>query len=76
MVQRRRSMWVSDELWQKITIAARLDGRSASSWLRARAEMALAKEIRRVIVAPPTVDEIAEHKAREAARDEQQQQRS
>lgn len=54
-----RTIRVSDELWEKISIAARLDGRSISSWLRSRAEMALAKEIRRVVTSSIPVTTLA-----------------
>jgi hypothetical protein len=50
--QRRRTVWISDELWEKMQVAAKLDGRTVSSWLRSRAELALAKEIRRVVTVP------------------------
>lgn len=50
--QRRRTVWISDELWEKMQVAAKLDGRTVSSWLRSRAELALSKEIRRVVTVP------------------------
>lgn len=49
---RRCTAW-PEETWEKIKIAAKLDGRSVSSWIRSRAEAALAREIRRVVVPAP-----------------------
>ncbi len=34
----RRSVWISDELWEKINKAAAADKRTASAWLRMAAE--------------------------------------
>lgn len=48
--KQRRCFLIADELWEKMTIAARLDGRTVSSWMRSRVEMALVREIKRVIV--------------------------
>lgn len=41
---RRRTVWMSDPLWEKIEQAGRRDNRTASSWLRDRAEAALEAE--------------------------------
>lgn len=38
---RRRTMWISDDLWKRVTAAAKKDDRSISSWFRQVIETAL-----------------------------------
>ena len=43
----RRSLCVSDELWEKMRMVAAADGRTLSSWIRVRLEEALVREVGR-----------------------------
>lgn len=40
---RRRCIWLPDDIWLEIKAAAGLEGRTASGWLRVQAKKALAR---------------------------------